>query len=386
VKSIVLAGALAQKPGRGGHTWVFLQYLLGFRRLGWDVLFLDSHDEGQCVDETGAPVPVDRSWNARYTEDVMHACGLGESYAILHDAGRRTLGLTRADVLRRVRESSALINVMGFLRDEEILAAAPQRVFLDIDPGFPQMWRELGLHDAFAGHDQHVTIGGHIGAARCQVPTCGLRWITTRPPVVLDCWPSADASTTADPITTVASWRGAYGPVEYGGRRFGLRVHEFRRFASLPSLTGRPFTVALDIHAAESPDHSLLDRHGWRRVDPLEVAGDPWRYRNFIRRSSAELMVAKGMYVESQSGWVSDRSLCYLASGKPVIAQDTGLDGVMPVGEGVLPFSTLDEAAEQVRAMTADYPRHARAARAIAEELFDSSKVLRTLSERLSLS
>lgn len=385
MKSIVIAGAFAQKPGRGGHSWVFLQYLLGFRKLGWDVTFVDRLDAGVAVDEKGSPSPIEHSWNVRYTADVMTRFGLGERYAVLHGDGD-SIGLPRAEVVARVRRSAALVNVMGFLKDDEILGAAPKRVFLDIDPGFGQMWRSLGLHDAFAGHDVHVTIGEHIGRADCTVPSCGVSWLTTRQPVVLDYWPASPAAAEMTaPTTTVATWRGAYGPVEYGGQRYSLRAHEFRRFAALPRDTRRPFTIALDIHPADTADKSLLDANGWTLVDPMDAAGDPWRYQRFIRTSSSELMVAKGMYVTSRSGWFSDRSACYLASGKPVLAQDTGLADLLPTGEGLVTFSTPEEAAEGVRGIAADYPRHSRAARAVAEEFFDSSTVLRSLTEKLSI-
>ena len=384
VKSIVIGGAFAQKPGRGGHSWVFLQYLLGFRSLGWDVTFLDSLGADAAVDETGAIVPIERSWNVRYTADVMHRFGLGGDFAILHDSG--SVGLTREDVIERVRRSAAFINVMGFIKDEEVLAAAPQRVFFDIDPGFGQMWRSLGLHDAFAGHDAHVTIGENIGRPGCDVPTCGIAWITTRQPVVLDYWTATPAAVAmTGPTTTVATWRGAYGPIEYDGRLYNLRAQEFRRFAALPKQTGLPFTIALDIHPNDGADRALLDANGWHAVDPLAVAGDPWRYQQFIRRSSSELMVAKGMYVTSRSGWFSDRSACYLASGKPVVAQDTGLGDLLPAGAGLLTFSTPEEAAERMRELSADYARHAAAARAIAEEYFESSVVLRSLIRKLSI-
>jgi hypothetical protein len=387
VKSIVIAGALAQKPGRGGHTWVFLQYLLGFKKLGWDVLFIDSLGDGVAIDEHGAPAPAERSWNARYTAEVMRGVGLESSYAILHDGGTAALGLSRAEVVERVRRSRALINVMGFLKDEEILAAAPKRVFLDIDPGFGQMWQALGLDDIFRGHDAHVTIGEHVGKQGCVVPACGRTWLTTRQPVVLDYWPAMPVGAAmTGAMTSVASWRGAYGPIDYQGGAYKLRAHEFRRFASLPRETGRPFTIALDIHAADAADKALLDANGWTTIDPIVAAGDPWRYRQFVQQSGAELMVAKGMYVSTQSGWFSDRSICYLASGRPVLAQDTGIRDLLPIGKGLLTFTAPAEAAEGVRAIERDYRTHSLAARAIAQECFDSSTVLRTLTERLSLS
>src|SRR5215204_6371117 len=147
MKSIVIAGSMAQKPGRGGHTWVFLQYLLGFRKLGWDVLFLDRLEPEMCLDDHGQRVPIEESWNVKYLQEVLCRFGLGRNFALLCDKGTYTIGLSRAAALDRVRSSSALINVMGFLNDDELLAAAPRRIFLDIDPGFGQMWQALGLYD-----------------------------------------------------------------------------------------------------------------------------------------------------------------------------------------------------------------------------------------------
>ncbi len=386
--SIVIAGSLAQKPGRGGHTWVFLQYLLGFRKLGWDVLFLDRLEPDMCVGETGGRVPLQDSWNLQYFLDVMNRFGLDSRYAILCDGGRDTIGLSRAEILARVSASAALINVMGFMNDEEILAAAPRRVFLDIDPGFGQMWQALGQHDAFRGHEAFVTIAENIGRPDCAIPTCGLDWITTRQPMVIDHWPDASVARPADAaITSVASWRGAYGPIEHRGTTYRLRAHEFRKFADLPRMAagaGR-FELALDIHPADARDIDLLNDRGWSLVEPRRVAGDPWEYREYIRRSAAELMIAKGMYVQTRSGWFSDRSICYLASGRPVLAQDTGLRDVLPTGQGLLTFSSIEEAADAARAIDRDYRRHARAARQLAEAYFDSSFVLGTLARKLNL-
>jgi hypothetical protein len=386
MKSIAIAGSIAQKPGRGGHTWVLLQYLLGLRQLGWDVVFLDRLEPEMCHDETGAQVPIEQSWNVRYLRNVMHRFGLEGRYALLCNDGASTIGLSRSQILERVAASEALINVMGFFNDREILETAPTRVFLDIDPGFGQMWQALGWHDVFRGHDAHVTIAENMGMPDCTIPTCGLTWITTRQPVVMTEWPDAgDIRTTDRAITSVASWRGAYGPIAYQGTTYGLRAHEFRRFATLPRFTSARFELALDIHPADVKDIELLCGNGWSLIAPRRAAGDPWCYREYIRNSAAELMIAKGMYVQTRSGWFSDRSICYLSSGRPVLAQDTGLAGLLPTGAGLLTFTTLDEAAEGTRAILRDYAHHARAARCLAAECFDSSVVLEALLRKLDL-
>ncbi len=362
--SVVIAGSLAQKPGNAGHTWQFLQYLLGFRELGWDVLFLDRLDGDMATDPTRG---------AAYLADVMAAHGLDGCWSLA--VGGDTLGLARVDALDRVRGCDLLVNVMGFCEDEEILAAAPLRVFLDTDPGFGQMWADLGLADIFAGHDVHVTIAERIGEPDCTIPEVGRSWVTMRQPVVLSQWP-ATALPDHRRFTSVGSWRGAYGPIEHGGVTYGLRVHEFRRFAEVPRLTGGDFELALKIDPVEQADVDRLRAGGWSLVDPNAVVGAPDDYQRYIRGSFAELMIAKGIYVQTRGGWFSERSTCYLASGRPVIHQDTGLGDLLPLGEGLLAFSDVDEAVAAVEAVVAEPERHARAAREVAEACFDSAKVL----------
>jgi hypothetical protein len=385
-ETIAVAGSLAQRPFHGGHTWVFLQYLLGFRRLGWEVLFVDRLEPEMCVDANGRAVPLHASSNLTYLSQVMDRFGLGDCWTLLYDGGREVVGMDRDEAAARLRHSAFLLNVMGFVDDDELLSVPPRRVFLDIDPGFGQMWRELGLHDLFQGHDDYVTIGENIGQPDCSIPTGGIDWITTKQPVVLDEWPVARAGGPDPRFTSVASWRGPFGPVEYGGRTYGLRVHEFRSLFELPERSPASFEVALDIHEADVADLQALAERGWVRVDPRVVAGDPWRYREYVSASTAELMVAKNMYVQSRSGWFSDRSICYLASGRPVLAQNTGLEAIVPTGAGLLTFETLDEAAGGVDAILGDYERHARAARSLAEEHFSSDRVLSRLLDRLGVS
>ena len=383
-ETIVIAGSLAQNPRRGGHTWVFLQYLLGFKRLGWEVLFLDRLEPEMYVDRAGRPCLLDQSFNLNYVVNVMERFGLSDAFAVVCDGGKHFVGLPQEEVLERTRNSALLLNIMGFFTDEETLSCAPRRVFLDIDPGFGQIWQDLGLADLFSGHDAYVTVGQNLGRPGCTIPTCGLEWITTPQPVVLDHWPPQEGAG-SERFTSIASWRGPYAPLEYKGKTYGLRVHEFRRFAELPRLSGRPFQLALDIHPDEVNDLALLEANGWSLVDPSVVAGDPGAYQAYIQDSKAELMVAKNMYVQAKSGWFSDRSICYLASGKPVLAQDTGLQGLYPTGEGLLSFTTLDEALAGVEEISRNYTRHTRAARVLAEDYFDSDKVLSGLLSKLSI-
>jgi hypothetical protein len=377
--SVAIAGSVAQRAGYGGHAWALLQYPLGFQQLGYKVLFIDQLTFDMATDRHGRARSSAFQRKVDWFVQTMAEAGLEGSYALLVNDGAETVGLSRQKALEQIAESVALINVMGFIRDAEILAAAPKRVFLDIDPGFPQMWRELGQHDSMNGHSHFVTIGENIGRPHCSVPTCGLRWITTPPPIVLDRWPAAGGG---ELFTTVGTWRGPYDAVEYRGARYGLRAHEFRRFAMLPRLARRRFEAVLDIEPADNADRKRLSDSGWRIAEP-SVVGDLASYQAYIQRSQAEIMIPKGMYIHTQSGWFSDRSVCYLASGKPVLAQDTGFTHNHPTGEGLLSFTNLEEAVAGVDEISCNYARHSTAARALAQESFDSRKVLPRLLDKI---
>jgi hypothetical protein len=200
--------------------------------------------------------------------------------------------------------------------------------------------------------------------------------------VVLDEWPVVNGASGAR-FTTVGSWRGGYGPLHHDGRTYGQKAHEFRRFAGIPRRSKQTFEAALDIQPADHRDAELLRTNGWTLVDPRNVAGDPDAFRRYVQGSGAEFSPAQGVYVETGSGWFSDRTTRYLASGRPAVVQDTAFTSEIPVGEGLLSFRTLDEALQAVDAVSADYDRHARAARQIAEQCFDSDLVLGRLLEEL---
>jgi hypothetical protein len=366
---IAVAGSIAQRPGTPGHAWAFLSYLIGFQRLGYEVLFIDNME--------AIPGPVEREW----IERVVREAGLEQSFSVLLPDGG-SLGLSRDQVLRRLRHSAFLLNVNGFLGDPEMLAAAPLRAYLDIDPGFAQIWAAEGLADTFAGHDAFVSVGTNIGGGDCRIPTLGKEWIPILPPVVLDRWPVAAGGTA---LTSIGSWRGPFAPLKYQGETYGLRVHEFRRFAELPKSIDVPCEIALDIDPADAADREALQRGNWRLVDPRRELGDFDSYSAYIRGSLAEIGIAKAMYVGTRSGWFSDRSATYLASGKPVLAQDTGFGRLLPIGRGLLAFDHREGAAAAVEELLADPDGHARAAREIAEVHLDCAVVLRRLLERLGI-
>jgi len=376
---VAVAGSLAQRPGRGGHAWVFLQYLLGFRRLGFDVLFLDRLAAEMYPGGEAFPPAEPVEW----LQETMAAHGLGSDYCLLleGEGAPESVGLSRTEALERVRRSTVLIDVMGFLGDEDLLAAAPRRVFLDIDPGFPQIWQELGLHRSFGGHDAYATVGLRVSKEGSRVPACGVDWVPTPPPVVLDEWPRTPPGAA---WTSIATWRGPFGPVEFEGETFGLRAHQMRRFAQLPTTSDVPLELALDIDPADAADSELLREGGWRLVAPADAAGSPDAYRRYLQGSRGEVGVAKDIYVRSRGGWLSDRSVAYLASGKPVLAQATGFELEVETGVGLLAFASPEEAAAAVAEVEADYERHSDAARELAAERFGSDRVLGELLEAVA--
>ena len=375
-----VAASIAQRPHYAGHAWAFLQYLFGFRELGFQPILIDRLTADMAVDDSGKPSAATRREAIAWFENVVEFAGLRDSCSLLLDEGE-SVGLSRPDLVRSIEAAPCLINVMGFLTDPELLAASEMLVFLDVDPGFPQLWRELGQADLLGGHHRYVTVGANIGLPDCEIPPGGVEWIGIRPPVSLDLWPpTSDSSRT---FRSIGSWRGPYDPIEWEKQILGLRAHEFRKFAELPGRVDGEFVVALDIDAADHRDVELLTGHGWVLEDPRAVAGSMSTYRDFVSSSGAEIAIAKSIYVATKSGWFSDRSACFLASGRPVLCQDTGFAGSLPVDEGLVAFDSLEEAVDGADRILGAWHGHSRAAREIAEEFFDSKGVLGELLAKL---
>ena len=379
--TILLSGMIAADSHQGGATWAVLQYLLGFQRLGHEVYFLEPMN-GKDIRPAGAPLTV--SANAAYFRQVTEEFGLTRSSALLLAGTRETVGLPYTLLREVARRTDLLVNVSGMLADEELTSHIPVRVYLDLDPAFNQLWHATqGIDMRFAGHNRFVTVGQAIGQPECTVPACGLPWVPTLQPVVLAHWPVAE-SIVHDALTTVGNWRG-YGSIEYGGVFYGQKAHALRPLLSLPTLTDEKLLLALAIHPDEKKDLAALAGNGWRLLDPAEVAGTPASYQRFVQGSKAEFGIAKSGYVASRCGWFSDRSACYLASGRPVLAQETGFSRFLPTGEGLFAFETCDQVLAGIEALRRNYTRHARAARALAEEHFDSDKVLTRFLERIGV-
>jgi hypothetical protein len=342
-------------------------------------LLIDRIPAHLCRNHNGALVAPERSVNWASAMAVLGRFGLQDRYGLLIDNELEPLGLSRSALRRELRDADFVLNVMGFLDDDELLGLARRRAFLDIDPGFPQIWAELGLADVLDGHDVHLSVGTNVGQPGCSVPTRGLKWLPILPPVVLEHWPRQPGRGGA--VTTVATWRGPFDAVEYRGQRYGLRAHEFRNLTDIADTMRWSIELALDIDETDRADRQRLLAGGWQLTDPTKVAATPDAYRRYVQHSMAELMVAKSMYVRTRSGWFSDRSACYLSSGRPVVAQDTGLAEPLAAGDGLLLFATAAEARAALSDLFAQYDHHSMAARTLAEDLFDSDKVLTTLAD-----
>lgn len=353
----IVAGALASKARNGGFAWVPLSYALGLRRLGFDVYM---------VEQAGAGAEL------KYFDEVMGRFGFCDRNAVLpRDDGA---------LIREVAASAELlVNISGNATESWVVGGPRLTAYVDTDPGFTQIWNRAGqLHQSLHDHSHHFSVGSNLGQRGCLVPDDGIQWRPSRPPVVLEWWPAVQ-----DPIhdirfTTVSTWRCPAGLVSLDGENLlPSKLHEFRRMLPLPGLAvGASFEIALDIQPADEVDREKLVSSGWRLVDPHDVAGDPCAFRDYVGASAAEFSTAQGVYTAANTGWISDRSVRYLASGRPALVQATGVSKDIAREDGMLTFTTLDEARRQAERIVADYDLHAFAARQIADECFDSDRVL----------
>jgi hypothetical protein len=372
---IIVTGLIAQYP-LGGVTWDYFQYVLGLARLGHDVYYLE--DTGQWPYNPGeGGVSKGCEFNVEYLARLMSRFGLAEKWAYRFPWQSQWFGLSEAQRLDVIRSADLLINVSGTLERPEDYRQVRRLAYIDSDPVFTQVKLARGQTDfrtLIDIHDVQFSFGEHLSAA---VPDTGHYWRPTRQPVVLSEWhPSTPYR---NMFTTVMNWT-SYNPVVYNNQTYGQKDEEFLRFLELPGLVAPiRFEIAVNQGKTRRTPHALLAYKGWNVADPAVVCPDLDSYRQYIESSKAEWSVAKNGYVVGQPGWFSCRSACYLAAGRPVIVQDTGFGSVLPVGEGLLSFTTLEEAVAAIREVDADYARHAKAARAIAETYFDAALVLTRL-------
>lgn len=383
----IVSGALANKPFNGGEAWVRLSWVLGLRRLGFDAYFVEQLAAADCVAESGEPADFASCANRAYFESAVEDFGLGDRAGLLYEGGRANSGLGLVELGDLAADADLLINISGHLTAAEILTRPRTRLYVDLDPGFTQAWHaDERIAFTLGGHDHYATVGLNVGAPGWPIPSRGIEWISTLPPVLLDEWPPFPHAPGPPRFTTVATWRSPYGPLEIRDRAMGSKHHEFRRLIELPKrVEGMTFELALDIHPGDSADLEALRDHGWKIVDPRAAAGTPGAFRDYVRGSSAEFSVAQGVYAESSSGWFSDRTAAYLASGRPAVVQGTGIVDDLVPSRGLLTFDSLPDAVARADELVAFHAEHCRAARSFAVEHLDSDRVLGRILERIGV-
>jgi hypothetical protein len=369
-----------------GPTWACLNWLRAFHRLGHEVWYVEDDPSWPYDPEQQTPSD-DCRYALRHVAQCLSEIGLNRWAFRLPQRADACWGLSATALDELYRSCDALFNVewATYLREEQL--RAPLRVMLQSDPVGSEMMIANGdttTRHAVDAHHFIATRGENYGAPDCRVPLNGLeaKYRRTRQPVDLELWPMA-FDPVASAFTTVSSWR-QDGEVRYGGESYYYTKHlEWEKFLDLPRRSPQRFEAALKIAGA---DRDRLTAHGWTLVPPLALSLDVFgAYPSYIRRSRGAWSVAKHQYVEARSGWFSDREACYLASGKPVVAQDTGFSRFLPTGDGLFAFATTEEALEAIDAINSDYRRHCKTARALAEEYFEAGAVAARLLADIGL-
>jgi hypothetical protein len=383
---LVVLGMMGRCPF-GGQTWLYLNWLLGLRKLGHEVWYIED-DTVWPYDPERDSITDDCSYAVRHIASCMERIGLPNTWGFraAYREGQ-CYGITSAQLDELYRTCDALLNIVGAtdLRAEHL--AAPLRVYVECDPVIAELQLATGDNHtatALANHHAMVTYGENFGAADCCVPIDGRSYSKTRQPVDLDFWPMA-YEPEAPFFTTIGNYRQTGNDVAYGGEVYRWsKHHEWEKFLTLPRRTPQPFELAM--FPNDVADREKLQAHGWRLVPPFRMSLDIFgAYPAYFRSSRAEFTVAKDMNVRLRSGWFSERDACYLACGKPVVAQDTGFANVLPTGVGLFSFSSLEGAVAAIEQINADYRRHCLAARAIAEEYFEAGKVAARLLRDVGL-
>ena len=361
---ILFAGIIARYP-YGGVTWCSLMYLLGLRALGHEVLYIEDTGES-CYDPVLNSLTKQPTYGLEYIRQSLQPFGLEDQWAYVNWDGLYH-GKSAEHVRSFCADADLYINLSGgswYWRDE--YARIPRRIFIDSDPAFTQIAidRAAPSHADFFRQFTHLfTFGANVGTPASTVPVGDFTWHKTWQPVTLDNW--VNDQPVIDRFSSVMTWK-----IESFADVGGNKDQEFVKFIDLPSRTPQHFELAVN------GPQSLLREHGWATVDAMGVSRGLWDYREFIQRSKAEFGIAKHTYVSTRSGWFSDRTQCYLASGRPALVQDTGWSAHLPSGEGLLGFSTPDEALAGIDRINSNYPAHARRALEVASECFDAAKVL----------
>src|SRR5436309_6903582 len=358
----------------GGHFWVYMQYAQGLRQSGCEVYWLESFRSRGNAKWDGGLVS---QFMAR-----MERFGLGGKVILYPDNGpgrqagvpRQYVGMSAADAEGIFERADLLLN-FHYAIAPRLLARFRRTALMDIDPGLLQFWISRGQLSV-GRHDLYFTTGETVGTPAARFPDCGLKWIHIRPPVCPATWPCV-FDPQAEAFTTVSNWDADDWIVDDSEVYENTKRVAFLEFAGLPRLTKQPLELALFLRTErDAEERRELEKRGWCIRPSREVASTPEAYQSYVQQSRGEFSCAKRSCMRFQNAWISDRTLCYLASGKPAVVQNTGPSSFLPNGEGLFRFATVEEAAAALAAVNANYERHSRAARQLAETYFDAKHVL----------
>jgi hypothetical protein len=385
-RRIVVVGTLASTP-YAGMAWMHMQIAAGLRRLGHDAYYFETTSTWPYDPGRGAAVH-DSGYALPYLKQIAAAFQLEDRWAYRQSySDKKWFGLSQSTAEELLASADAVLNVAGATRFAEEGLKVGRLVYFGTDPGVHEIAFARGDADVrtlIEEHDDFVTYGENIGRCECTIPPLPRLRARTRQPVLLDLW--LDGPPSRNEFTTVGNWKQAGYDVEFAAETYTWsKHHEFLKFIDLPKRLEQPVEVATGVENLSPEERHLLQSNGWRLVDAHPLTADPWPYRDYVRASRGEFTVAKDLNVRLQSGWFSERSACYLAAGRPVITQDTGFGSVLPTGEGLFAFKTMEEILAAFEAINSDYARHSRAARSIAEEYFRAETVLAKLLEDLAL-
>jgi hypothetical protein len=385
-RRLIIVGTLASNP-YAGMAWMHMQITAGLRRLGHDAYYFET-TSAWPYDPVRNTAVNDSEYALPYIRRVAESFDLGDRWAYRRSySDKEWFGLGRGKAEELLAGADAVFNVAGATRFAEEGLNVGRLVYFGTDPGVHEIAyakEDENVWRIIEEHNECVTYGENIGLAECSIPPLPRLRARTRQPVLLDLW--RDGPPSRPEFTTVGNWRQEGFDIDFENEiYFWSKHHEFLKFIDLPRRNRQAIELATGLGNLHSEERELLEWKGWKLIDALALTADPWRYRDYVRSSRGEFTVAKDLNVRLQSGWFSERSACYLAAGRPVITQDTGFGSVLPTGEGLFAFNTMEQILAAFEAINSDYEKHSRAARSIAEEYFRAETVLAKLLQDLGL-
>jgi hypothetical protein len=387
-KRIVVMGFMGSIP-IAGVIWQHIHYIVGLQRLGHDVYYIEDSARLPYNPET-FEVNEELDYAAKTLNRLSRDFDFKNRWAFCarYLKGNPTAGLPLKKIRQLYREADAVLNICGTQEFNDDLLANERILYVESDPGVEQIKIDKGVEstiDYLRRHHALFTFGENVGTKRFPVPTHGFKWLPTRQPVVTDLWKTNPSPPRAAVFTSVANWStSGLKDITWRGEKYlWSKSREFIRFVAAPKKSGETFELATNIKDRQT--RAKFERNGWRLRSPLQLSVDYWLYRDYIRRSKAEFTVAKDQYVRLNTGWFSDRSVCYLAAGRPVVIQETGFTKNYGGNAGLLSFRSLGEIVEAVKMINADYAKHSRAAREIAREIFEAEEVAKSLLDRAGI-